>query len=71
MIKQLFKRTFELWCQMHWLRQIDKEIKKIHKYNQKTKKYNNKANHHCYVMKELQKEYNKIYLCGKGGENND
>lgn len=31
-LKELLKRSFELWVKMRWLKTIDKEVKKRRKY---------------------------------------
>ena len=53
-MKELLKRSFELWVKMRWLKTIDKEIKKRRKY---FFKYKMKE----YVVNKLVEEYNNLY----------
>ena len=53
MLKRLIKESFELWCEMNWLKAIDKELKKRDKCYEMYKR-------HDYVATELLEEYNKL-----------
>ena len=60
-VKELFKRSFELWVKKRWLNEINKSVDR---YN----KYKDKAAREQYVLNSLIKEYNKIYHEDFGGE---
>ena len=53
-LKALIKSTFELFCQMRWLRLIDKEIRKRDKLREKERRQS-------YVVQRLFQEYEKQY----------
>lgn len=53
-LKELLKRTFEIWCKMRWLKMIDREADEMRKL---AEKWNRKQ----YVVKELVREYNERY----------
>lgn len=57
-MKELLKRSFELWVKMRWLKTIDKEIKKRRKYFFKYKRQE-------YVVNKLVEEYNNLYADSK------
>ena len=57
-MKELLKRSFELWVKMRWLKTIDKEIRKGRKY---FSKYKMKE----YVVNKLVEEYNTLYANSK------
>lgn len=54
MLKNLLKRTFELWVKKRWLKEIDRAVDRY-------KKTYAKATREHYVMNKLIEEYNKIY----------
>ena len=53
-LKALIKESFELSCQMRWLRLIDKEIRKRDKLLEKERRQS-------YVVQRLFQEYEKRY----------
>ena len=53
-LKELLKRTFEIWRKMRWLKMIDREADEMRKL---AEKWNRKQ----YVVKELVREYNERY----------
>jgi hypothetical protein len=53
-VKNLLKRTFELWVNKRWLKEIDRSVDR---YN----KYKDKADRERYVLNRLIEEYKKIY----------
>lgn len=65
MMRELFKRRFELFVKMRWLKTINKE-------SDKYKKLKEKSNRQLYVVNALLKRYLEIYgedlRKGKGGE---
>ena len=64
MMRELFKRRFELFVKMRWLKTINKETDKY-------KKLTEKSNRQLYVVNALLKRYHEIYgedlRKGKGG----
>jgi hypothetical protein len=64
-MRELFKRRFELFIKMRWLKTISKET-------DKHKKLTEKSNRQLYVVNALLKRYHEIYgedlRKGKGGE---
>jgi hypothetical protein len=53
-LKELIKKSFDLWVKMRWLKTIDKEVKKRRKYFFKYKRQE-------YVVNKLVEEYNNLY----------
>lgn len=53
-IKDLLKRSFELWVKKRWLKEIDRAVESY-------KKAQAKAKREYYVMNKLIEEYNKLY----------
>lgn len=53
-MRELIKRTFNLWCEKRWLKEIDRAIERYRKTQLK-------ANREHHVMKALVEEYNKLY----------
>jgi hypothetical protein len=53
-LKELTKRSFELWVKKRWLKEINRAIDRY-------KKTYAKATREHYVMNKLIEEYNKIY----------
>lgn len=53
-LKELTKRSFELWVKKRWLKEIDRAIDRY-------KKTYAKATREHYVMNKLIEEYKKIY----------
>jgi 23S rRNA G2445 N2-methylase RlmL len=60
-IKELFKRSFDVFVMKNWLRHIEKELELAVKYNKKSTTYENKSFHHRQVAKALFDEYCKLY----------
>lgn len=57
MFKKLLKESINLLIQKHWLKCINKEIKKYHKYELKTKVS-------AMVIHDLVQKYNELYKNG-------
>jgi hypothetical protein len=53
-MRELIKRTFNLWCEKRWLKAIDRSIDRY----RKTKA---KANREHHVMTRLVERYNELY----------
>ena len=53
-IKELIKRSFDLWCRKNWLRQIDKECKRRDRHFQRYQ-------HHKEVAKVMWAKYEEEY----------
>lgn len=53
-LKELIKKSFDLWVKMRWLKTIDKEVKKRRKYFFKYKRQK-------YVVNKLVEVYNNLY----------
>jgi len=53
-IKDLFKRSFDLWVKKRWLKEIDRAVERY-------KKASDKASRERYVLNKLLEEYSKIY----------
>lgn len=53
-MKELIKKSFDLWVKMRWLKMIEKETKKRDKL---WSRYNRQE----YVVSELLKEYFELY----------
>ena len=53
-LKQLVKEFFDLWVKMRWLKMINKETNKYHKYQQKLARQQS-------VVNALIKRYKEIY----------
>ena len=53
-LKELFKRSFDLWVKKRWLKEIDRAVDRY-------KKTYAKATREHYVMNKLIEEYKKIY----------
>ena len=51
---ELLKRTFQIFCEKLWLKEIDRAIDAY-------KKAQSAANRKYYVMKKLCERYNKLY----------
>lgn len=49
-----FKKLYDLWCRMHWLRRIDREICKYHRYKLK-------MNRQKYVIQRLTDGYKEAF----------
>ena len=60
-MKELIKRSFNLWCKMRWLKMIDKECDK---YN----KLKSRLSRQQLVVHKLLDEYKKIYEETNRGE---
>ena len=64
-LRELLKRSFDLFIKMRWLKTINKETDKYKKLAKKT-------NRQLYVLNDLLKKYHEIYgedlRKGKGGE---
>lgn len=60
-IKELIKRTFNIYVQKNWLNTINKEIELSNKYETKASHYKNKAFHHREVSRRLTEDYLKLY----------
>ena len=60
-MKELIKRSFNLWCKMRWLKMIDKECDK---YN----KLKSRLSRQQLVVNKLLDEYKKIYEETNRGE---
>ena len=60
-MKELIKRSFNLWCKMRWLKMIDKECDK---YN----KLKSRLSRQQLVVNKLVDEYKKIYEETNRGE---
>lgn len=57
-LKEMIKKSFDLWVKMRWLKTIDKEVKKRTKYFFKFKRQE-------YVVNKLVEEYNNLYADSK------
>jgi hypothetical protein len=57
-LKEMIKKSFDLWVKMRWLKTIDKEVKKRRKYFFKFKRQE-------YVVNKLVEEYNNLYADSK------
>ena len=57
-LKEMIKKSFDLWVKMRWLKTIDKEAKKRRKYFFKFKRQE-------YVVNKLVEEYNNLYADSK------
>jgi len=53
-MKNLIKRSFDIWVKMRWLKTIDKETDKYNKIEAKRKRQ-------AYVVHSLWKRYNELY----------
>lgn len=53
-ISELLKRTFDIWCEKRWLKEIDKAVDRY-------KKVQSKANREYFVMQKLCERYNELY----------
>ena len=53
-ISELLKRTFNIWCEKRWLKEIDGAVDRY-------KKAQSKANREYYVMQKLCERYNELY----------
>ena len=53
-VLERFKRTFEMWAEKRWLKEIDKAVDRY-------KKAQSKANREYFVMKKLCERYNELY----------
>ena len=53
-MKELLKKSFELWCKKRWLKAIDKEIDRYNHLYQKTKRQ-------YYVLSKMINRFNEIY----------
>ena len=53
-LKELIKKSFDLWCRNNWLRQMDKELALRDKYLRM-------SNHHRQVADELWRKYREVY----------
>ena len=53
-MKNLIKRSFDVWVKMRWLKMIDKETDKYNKIEAKRKRQ-------AYVVHSLWKRYNELY----------
>lgn len=53
-MKKLIREAFELWVRMRWLKQIDRENKKVSKYR-------DLYQHHVSVREALYQRYFEIY----------
>ena len=51
---ELIKRTFQIFCEKRWLKEIDKA-------GDRYKKAQSKANREYFVMKKLCERYNELY----------
>ena len=60
-LKELLKKSFELWVKKRWLNEINRSVDR---YN----KYKDKAAREQYVLNCLIKEYNEIYHENLRGE---
>lgn len=53
-VKELLKRSFEIWVEKRWLKEIDKAADEYQKaYSEAERKY--------FVLKKLCEGYNKLY----------
>lgn len=50
----LLKRTFNIWCEKLWLKEIDKAVDRY-------KKAQSKADREYFVLKKLCERYNELY----------
>ena len=53
-LKNLIKKSFDLWVRMRWLKSIEKENRKVEKAYKNYKRHN-------YVAQKLYEEYKKLY----------
>lgn len=60
-VKDLLKRTFDLWVKKRWLKEISRSVDR---YN----KYKDSAAREQYILNSLIKEYNNIYHENLRGE---
>lgn len=60
-LKELIKKSFEIWCMKRWQKYIDKELNLHHKYSDKATQYKDKANHHLKIAQKLYDDYSKKY----------
>ena len=51
---ELLKRTFQIFCEKRWLKEIDRAIDRY-------KKTQSKANREYFVVKKLCERYNELY----------
>ena len=51
---ELLERTFQMWVEKRWLKEIDKAVDRY-------KKAQSKANREYFVMKKLCERYNELY----------
>ena len=60
-MKELLKRTYEVFVQRHWLKCIEKETVKYDKYKKLATKYDRKAEHQGFITHRMWDRYNEIY----------
>ena len=60
-LKELFKKSFDLWIKMRWLKEIDRAINRYNRVLDRHKKLFNKVCRERHIMNELIKEYNERY----------
>ena len=60
-LKDLLKRTFDIWCMKRWQKTIDKEMDLCNRYQNKANHYRNVAYHHRRITEKLYAEYCEIY----------
>lgn len=60
-LKELIKRSFEVWCKMRWLKAIDKQMKLYRRYDEKADYYQEKARHCSFVSRQLLERYRDLY----------
>ena len=53
-MRDLIKKSFDLWVKMRWLKTINKETNKYNKIEAKRKRQ-------AYIIRDLWKSYNEIY----------
>ena len=60
-LKELLKRSFEVWCKMRWLKAIDEQNKLYRRYDEKSEHYQQKAQHCNFVSRKLYEGYIELY----------
>lgn len=53
-MRELIKQNFKLWCQMRWIKMIDRESNKVLKLDGKTRRQR-------YVVQRLIERYNELF----------